>query len=122
MSNALTSIIRNDSLTLKATVTDPVTKQPVNINGWKGYCTIKQEANFTDNTNDDGSALAQVSIASISDPQGTGVVLFNFTPSESNILPGTWAYDVEIITSTGQIYSSIQDTIEIIPDITRATS
>lgn len=120
--SALQGIIRNDTLTLKATVTDPTTKLPVSLDGWKGYCTIKQQLNITSNVNDDASALAQVIIASISDPTGTGIVLFNFIPSVSNILPGNWEYDVQVISTIGQIYSSAADSIEIIADVTRANS
>lgn len=118
--NALKNVIRNDSLTVTATITD-TNKNPVNIDGYVGYCTVKAALNNTSNVNDD-PGLAQVKIDSISDPLGTGVVSFTFLPTNTNIIPGNYFYDISVIAPNGSIYSSIADTFQVIADTTRATS
>jgi hypothetical protein len=117
--NAL-SIIRNDSVTATATITD-TNNLPVNINLYKGYLTVKGALNTTSNTNDDNTALLQTS-QTISDPSGTGVVSFGLIPSQTNILPGTYVYDVEVVAPTGAVYSSGWDTFTVTGDVTRATT
>ena len=119
--NAINNVIRNDSITLTATITDS-NNNPVNINGYKGYLTVKTALNTASDINDDNTALIQVTVNPISDPNGTGIVSFGLIPSVTNILPGTYVYDIEVIAPTGAIYSSIEDTFTVIADVTRATS
>lgn len=118
--NAINNVIRNDSLTVTATITDS-SNNPININGWKGYLTVKTSLNTTSDVDDD-PGLIQITVPSISDPNGTGVVSFAFTPSATNVLPGNYVYDVEVISPSGNIYSSLEDQFNIVADVTRATS
>lgn len=107
-------------MTVTATITDS-NKQPVPLQGYVGYLTVKSALNTTSNVDDD-PGLAQIKIASIQDPTGSGIVSFTFTPPQSNILPGNWWYDVSVIAPNGSIYSSQADNFQVIADTTRATS
>lgn len=117
--NALT-IIRNDSVTATATITDS-NNAAVNINGYKGYLTVKAALNTTSDVNDDNTAALQTS-QTISDPTGAGIVSFGLIPSQTNILPGTYVYDVEVIAPTGAVYSSGWDSFTVNADVTRAVT
>ena len=118
--NAITGVIRNDSLTVTATITDS-TGLAVNINGYTAYLTVKTALNTGSDTNDD-PGLIQVKIASVSDPTGAGIVTFSLTPTNTNVLPGNYVYDVQVISPGGAIYSSVEDNFIIIADVTRSIS
>jgi hypothetical protein len=122
--NAIQNVIRNDSLQIVATVTNPNNNNlPVPLQGWKGFCTVKAALDENDNTNDDPSATIQIIISSISDPLGTGIVTFVFTPAQTNVLPVNYVYDVEIVSpDRSTVYSSVEDNFDVIADVTRAVS
>lgn len=118
--NAINNVIRNDSITITATVTDS-NNNAISLNGYKGYLTVKTALNTTSDVNDDATAIIQTS-QTISDPSGTGVVSFGLTPNLTNVLPGSYVYDVEVISQTGAIYSSLEDSFVVVADVTRANS
>lgn len=120
--NAIKDVIRNDSLTIVATVTDPNNGgAPIKLDGYTAYLTVKATLDKTSNVNDD-PGLMQIEIIPVNDPTGTGIVSFTCAPSNTNILPGKYFYDVEVISPGGNIYSSIADNFNVIADSTRATS
>jgi len=118
--NALNNVIRNDSLSVTATITD-TNGNAVGLNGYKAYLTVKTALNTTSDVNDD-PGLMQIEINPVVDPNATGIVTFQCTPVNTNILPGNYVYDVEIISPGANIYSSVEDQFNVIADVTRATS
>jgi len=100
--NALNNVIRNDSLTVTATITD-TNGTPVNLNGYVAYLTVKTALNETSNIDDD-PGLMQIEINPVSDPEGIGIVSFQCAPINTDIIPGNYVYDVQVIAPNLLLY------------------
>lgn len=118
--NPIKDVIRNDSLTITATITDPDNANaPVNLDGYTAYLTVKSA--LSDLTANDDPGLMQIIVTPVNDPSGTGIVTFNCAPTDTNIVPGSHVYDVQVVSPSGSIYSSPEDVFKVNADVTRAT-
>lgn len=111
---------RGDTFTLTVPVTSSGTA--VNLTGYKAYFTVKPSINVTDNTNDDASALLQITVASVSNPTA-GIITFSATATTmSAITPGSYFYDIELIDGSGNVTTIGPGPFILNGDITRAVS
>ena len=112
------SILRGDNYTLTVTVTN-TSGTAFDLTGYKAFFTAVANLDVTTITVLDSSASIQQTISSIPTPTA-GIIVFNFSPTDTNILPGTYFYDVQIESVAGAVTTILQpDQLIITPDVTR---
>ncbi len=107
------TIYRGDDVTFQITFKDN-SGTAVDITGATLYFTAK-----TNNDDADGSAVIQSSNSTLSDPSnGIGeAVLSN---SDTDVTPGKYFYDIQIITAGGEITTAMIGKVTVKQDITLA--
>jgi hypothetical protein len=112
--SALT-IIRNDDVVLTATFTD-ADGNAIDLTGSKVYFTVKENESDAD-----ADALITKEVTSHSDPTA-GETQISLNPTDTNVDPGTYFYDLQVKNSLGTIQSTSSDKITIRQDISSRVS
>ncbi len=102
MDNTKLSIIRGDTKTWPLTFySDEAKTTPINITGWTIFFTVKEK---TDAPNDsaDTSAKIKKDVTSHSDPTH-GVTSLTLSPTDTDIEPGTYLYDLQVKKANGDV-------------------
>ena len=79
-------LYRGDSKTIRVSVTN--NGEVMDLTGYVAKLTVKASEKDADN-------LMQVEVANIDNPTA-GIIVFNLSPTNTNIAPGRHLYDVEI--------------------------
>lgn len=87
----------------------------VDLTGSSVYFTAKPALTAD---NDDNTAVIQVEVISHTDPTN-GITVIPLTPSDTDVTPGTYYYDIQIKSATGVITSIKHRQLEVIADVTR---
>ncbi|HAG52305.1 MAG TPA: hypothetical protein DCL21_00790 [Alphaproteobacteria bacterium] len=88
----------------------------IDITGYKFYFTVKK---CNDNVKDDSSAVIQKDITVFSDPTN-GKFMLDLTPTETDIAPAEYYYDIQYKTASGDIRTITEQPLFIVlADTTR---
>ena len=107
-------LYRGDTKTITVTLKDNE-GDPVDITGDTIYFTIKTSI---DDVVDDSTALVKKDITTHSDPTN-GVSVIQLSPTDTNIKPGNYFFDIQIKRVSGQVITLINDKIRVLGDVTR---
>lgn len=124
LNGTINDLVAGDDLDVKRTITDIPAGQTL----VKGWLTFKGNLN----TADPGllqkviTATPVVDVGQITDAgaSGTGAVLFQLTKADTAALPigKPTAYDIQVKTSAGKIYTAERGTYLSLPGVTDATT
>jgi len=87
-----------------------------NITGAKVYFTLKKSKNDTD-----AQAVLQKTVTSHTDPTA-GKTTLSLSKTDTNIQPGRYFYDFQVITSGGGVYTFLSGDVEVLEDVTRSST
>ena len=108
-------MIRGDSDVFTVTFKDS-TGTPIDVTGWEVRYTVRDSVASTGTTSDTNAAIS--SLATI--PVGTdGVAEFNVLPSETQIDPKKYLYDIQYKDTNGVIKSIPSGVLLVTADVTR---
>jgi predicted aspartyl protease len=105
-------LIRGDSRTIKVTFKDSA-GDLYDLTGATAYLTISKSAN----PSSDENAVIQKTQTNLT---GEGVVTFKLTPNDTEISPGNYWFDAQLVDAEENKLSRKRDKITVIPDITRS--
>lgn len=110
---------RGDTKKYRLKVRDKKTGDPISVDGGELFFTLKQSK-----TDDDVNAILQKSTTgSETDPTNpTGEVEMILSSSEADVTPGSYYYDFQFVSSSGEVYTLLSDKVKVLADITRSTS
>ncbi len=111
------NIIRGDNHDIEVTFYESDGVTPVNLTGGAVFFTVNADSEPTDNTD----AVIAKKVTSHSDPTD-GTTLIELSATDTNIAPGTYYYDIQFVDSNGRVLSKRASTLNIIGDISRATT
>jgi hypothetical protein len=103
---------RGDTLADRFTVTDS-NGAPVNITSWAFALTLNSEKDPVDATNQ------IVSLAGVITNAAAGEVEFPWDDLEADQPPGTYYYDIQYVTDTGEKYTPVKGTYKFTQDINK---
>lgn len=107
-------LIRGDTRTVQVTFKQ-ADGTSYDLTGATAYLTINRSKNPT---NDDSAAL-QKTKTSFDNPT-SGIVSFKLTSTDTNLTPGNYWFDVQLVDAEGNKLSRKGAEITVIPDITRS--
>lgn len=123
LNETITGFVAGDNLEIRRDVTE----LPADMT--TAWLTVKRHDRQSDE-----DALFQKEITIVDDP-GVGQIVatggggddgdlrFDFVPADTTALGnGTWVYDIQILLSTGVVYTPEKGTIALTMDVTRSTS
>lgn len=105
-------IIRGDDVTLHITFTDQ-DNDPVDITGSEVFFTVKNKLADVDD-----DALIATSTTSHTTPD-SGITSIVLTNTDTDINPGTYVYDLQLIDETDSVSSIIYGKFQIVDDVTK---
>jgi hypothetical protein len=106
------TIVRGDTKNFTVTVKDS-DGDPFDLTSYTMVMTVKTDV---DQLDDDATFQ---STATITSPE-TGVGTFKLLPSETDVTPGKYIYDIQISDGTTNVYTIVQKTeLIIVADVTR---
>jgi hypothetical protein len=105
---------RGDSYPKGYVITDIDTQLPIDITGYSFKFTVDSRKNPTDET----TKIFQVVGAPDIDPT-TGKVTFTPSPSHTDIAPGSYYYDIQMIDPSLHIRTIRKDKFKVVQDITK---
>jgi len=114
MAETKLEIIRGDSQEITVTFED-VDSLPLDLTDKTVFFTVKN-INGID-SDDDTDAKITKEITVHSDPTA-GITIISLTPAETDIEPGEYFYDLQIVYN-GSVISTIKDIVTIIQDVTK---
>lgn len=74
-----------------------------------------------DNDTTDTSALTKATVTTHTDP-ANGKSVIPLSPSDTNVTPGSYVYDIQLKDSAGNISTLLSGKAKVLADITRRTS
>lgn len=107
-------LIRGDSRTIKVTFKD-ADGALYDLTGATAYLTINRNGKPTS----DLSAAVQITETNIENP-ASGIVTFRLTPTDTDLTPGTYWFDVQLVDAENNKLSRKREELTVIPDITRS--
>lgn len=121
MSNAI-NIFRGDTYDSTVTVNlvtitngEVTIGAAVNLTGYTAKFTAKKNQ-------DQADAAAVISKALTISDAANGIIALSLTHTETDITPGVYVYDVQILkTATSKVYTVVCDTLKISADVTRTS-
>ena len=113
---ATLSVYRGDSKTYNLTFTDGGTA--LDITGYTIFFTVKV---IVDDSADDTNAVISKTVTSHTDPTN-GITEIVLSPTDTDIDVGTYDYDMQYKTDTGDIVTFEKGNYKILADVTRRTS
>jgi hypothetical protein len=107
---------RGDTRKIKVTVKDSETQQPISVDGGKLTVTFKKTATALDADAD----LQVVVNTTEADPLNpTGEILVTLSHTDTEIEPGTYFYDFQFVSATGEVTTILAGKVKVLTDITR---
>lgn len=107
-------LIRGDSRTIKVTFKD-ADGALYDLTGATAYLTINRNGKPTSDT----TAALQKTETDIENPT-SGIVSFKLSPTDTNLTPGNYWFDVQLVDAEGNKLSRKREELTVIPDITRS--
>lgn len=104
-------IIRGDTLLLSVEATDD--DEPIDLTGNTFFFTIKRRL-----TDDDDDAILAKDWDEHTDPE-EGLTELELSPEDTDITPGTYYYDIQLLTSANEVISTEHGMLEVIDDVTK---
>ena len=111
------TIIRGDTTNITLTLTDQ-DGDAIDLTGATVFFTAKPDF---DNDILDAAAVITKEVTSHSDPTN-GITVIPLTPSDTDITPGIYQYDVQVKDAGGSIFSLPARQLKVIEDVTRRTT
>ena len=108
-------LIRGDSRDIGVTFIDK-DGDAINLTNGTVFFTVSK----IQNPQNDDDALITKDVTSHDEPE-TGRTVIELTPEDTDINPGSFWYDVQLVDVEGNVLSSEKNRLEIISDITRRT-
>lgn len=108
--------IRGDSRVLSFQFLQADGKTPFDLTGCEVFFTVNP---VTDPGSSDSGAVIQLSTTSFVSPTSGQASITLTNAITQNINPATYFYDVQLKDANGNITSLMQNTFQIVPDITR---
>jgi hypothetical protein len=112
--SAIKNIIRGDNHNIVVTFYESDGVTPIDLTGASVFFT----ASASSAPADDSAAVIQKTVTSHTDALG-GTTTIALEPEDTDVDPGTYYYDVQLVDSDGNVLSSRQNTLVIKADITR---
>lgn len=112
MSNEI-RIYRGDSLELSVPVTYQSDGTAFDLTGYTAKFTAKSVPSKADST-------AAISVDGTISSPSTGIITFSIAPDDTDINPGVYWYDVQIVdTGNSKVFTVVKDKLTIVEDVTR---
>ena len=108
-------LIRGDSRDIGVTFKDK-DGTPINLTGGAVFFTVSRNQN----PQNDDDALILKNVSSHADPE-SGRTVIKLTPEDTDIKPGSFWYDVQLVDVEGNVLSKEKAQITVVSDITRRT-
>ncbi len=115
--SAIKNLIRGDNHDIVVTFYESDGTTPINLTGGTVYFT----ANSSSAPETDVGAAITKTVTSHTTP-ASGVTTIRLTSGDTNIEPGEYYYDVQLVDEDGNVLSSRQNKLIIKADITRRTA
>lgn len=110
---------RGDTKKYRLKVRDKKTGNPISVDGGQLFFTLKQSK--TDS--DEDAILQESTTGSEADPSDPiGEIEMTLSSSETNVTPGSYYYDFQFVSSSGEVYTLLADKVKVLVDITRSTT
>ena len=106
---------RGDSLTFNITL-KTTAGVAIDITGWTFYFTVKEKLEDLD-----ADAVLQIIQTSHTDPTG-GQTTMSVTPAETNVLLGSYCFDLQYKTDSGAVETYMDGTLTFTEEATRTGS
>lgn len=106
------------------TVGIPFTLTGVNLTGTTVYFTAKPIASIVTDSTADAAAIIAVQTTTHTDPINGNTVI-NLTPTQTNVLPGTYDWDLQTKDISGNIQTRVGKVLPqltVLADVTRRTT
>ena len=113
-------IIRGDSHKIKVSFKE-ADESPYDITGGKVFFTVNKNNNPQNDESADIKLDDSDSQITVTDAPA-GLAEINLTPSDTELTPGEYYYDAQLVDAIGNVVSRDRDILKITPDITRRTS
>lgn len=112
----LADFYRGDTRKIKITVQDADTQQPISVDGGKLTVTFKQVVTATD---DEADLQITVNTTEADPDNPTGEVLITLSHADTEIDAGTYYYDFQFVSATGEVTTILAGKVKVLPDVTR---
>jgi hypothetical protein len=110
----INNFYRGDTVSYAMTFT--TNSVAMDITGATIWFTLKKSRNDTD-----AQAVLQKELTSHSDPTH-GITTMSLTSTDTNIPCGRYFYDFQVKTLSGNIFTFLSGTVDVLEDVTRSTS
>ncbi len=108
-------LIRGDDANLTITFTDE-NNEVIDLTGYTVFFNVKRIKDL--DINDDTTSVISKTIVNIPNAQN-GIVIINLSNSETDVMIGQYAWDLQLKNQTGEISSTQKGTLVILQDVSK---